>query len=640
MLSKYSFLHRSTALFLSLVMLLGLLPAPVRAEAAEDDRDLVIVSMGDSYSSGEGIEPFYHQKPYDMDQEYTPTEDWLAHRSKLAWGGQLSLYGIKMSTHRYDPLDLFTSFREPHWFFVASSGAESKHIADERQKKEYSLRVKNSLDDSNSRQTYHSQWGSQYLPLQISVFDTIDSLGLKADYVTLTLGGNDVGFTEIIKKALLENDFVNFNGKKTLLDTLLKRVEHFPDMYAPSIRQAYKSILDHAGEQAHLIVAGYPHIFSTNKDGLSTGILFSSPNRSRVNWAIDRFNQYLADLITELNLYYEYKGRISFVDVEPGFRFHGAYSENPYINRLDFLAEYQDLLSGVSAYSMHPNAKGAKVYAACVQEEIDRLETERLANAQSETVQPEDEQDTEIEFIVGITSDIILNYDIPILYAGTGRKVHSYYEIYNGNEMDIDVSGEPLAGLILYWDEDMNDGRGAPTLSYVASETSVLVSFSCAPYSTSAIFDTTTNLWNELPENLSWSFGVNYFIGQSLSTDIHSTSYSTFIYDICGNPFLEMHNMEYGQIIEYMGKPCFIYGDATSYSRVDDPYDPESTFSYDIYGIDLETGNITPVCSYTMYCSLWNFYLIQLTKDGLCIYDMDLQQTAVYDFTGGTINER
>lgn len=912
MLSKYSFLRRSTALFLSLVMLLGLLPAPVRAEAAEDDRDLVIVSMGDSYSSGEGIEPFYHEKPSDLSNlsellYYTPTEDWLAHRSTKAWGGQLVLGDILMSEHRYDPLDPVS---DPHWFFVASSGAESRHI-EKPQLKLNTVDGSLYLADFNEIQTTLANADQlpddiPHIPAQINVFDTLDSLGLKADYVTLTLGGNDVGFADVVAEAAVTADFLIYNRQKNLTDDLNTKVERFWIDYAPGLQNAYLKILDRAGKQAHLIVAGYPLLFSED-NFLNEKLfeLFSFAARRAVNIAVNAFNQKIQILVSNINEIPEYQGRISFVSVAKAFNRHGAYAaDEPFINPVQFTIHYQDLnsgyenpismwsnlmtkLLGTSAYSMHPNENGAKVYAKCVQEKIQELEALHGHEASVNSAEGDDLKDTEeanhefrlVEYSVGnrvpssedlevghvwgklyeyfeiydkqaataplcdfylkwddfysapeitstqkgnslliqfthevdsvgllyngdtgelielpegmkwyfagnyligqmlkgdirndisiyiydnsgtlvkfmdhvemgeligdlfyygdasmcweniekyafddtaqfeykvytfnvvtgetllvctytmnypaiapaysyimltgnglvilrdysedgtsksysfpytdmeitftetkqsvsdqtlhlsarLSSPAILDSNVPIYYAGSENSAHSYYEVY-----DTDTT-KTLAGLVLYWDEDMNEGRGAPTLSYVASETSVLVSFSCAPYSTSAIFDTTTNLWNELPENLSWSFGGNYFIGQSLSTDIHSTSYSTFIYDICGKPFMEMHNMEYGQIIEYMGKPYFIYGDATSYSRVDDPYDPESTFSYDIYGIDLETGNITSVCSYTMYCSLWYFYLIQLTKDGLCIYDMDLQQTAVYDFTGGTINER
>ena len=61
------------------------------AYADENDNasDHIIVSLGDSYSSGEGIEPFYAQDLPLAEKVKAP--DWLAHRSQNAWGGMLTL---------------------------------------------------------------------------------------------------------------------------------------------------------------------------------------------------------------------------------------------------------------------------------------------------------------------------------------------------------------------------------------------------------------------------------------------------------------------------------------------------------------------------------------------------------------------
>ncbi|HRR78082.1 MAG TPA: hypothetical protein P5191_14980 [Ruminococcus sp.] len=66
---------------LAATMLLSLLPA--NAVAASDD-PVIVVSLGDSYSSGEGIPAFYGQEKAWEQRVYD--EDWLAHRStkKLA----------------------------------------------------------------------------------------------------------------------------------------------------------------------------------------------------------------------------------------------------------------------------------------------------------------------------------------------------------------------------------------------------------------------------------------------------------------------------------------------------------------------------------------------------------------------------
>ncbi|MBR5701418.1 MAG: hypothetical protein IKX47_03040, partial [Oscillospiraceae bacterium] len=49
----------------------------------------IVVSLGDSYASGEGVEPFYDQK-LPIEQR-VDSEDWIAHRSENSWAGQLTV---------------------------------------------------------------------------------------------------------------------------------------------------------------------------------------------------------------------------------------------------------------------------------------------------------------------------------------------------------------------------------------------------------------------------------------------------------------------------------------------------------------------------------------------------------------------
>ena len=85
--------------------------------AAETTKTRVIVSMGDSYSAGEGITPFFDQELKLSDK--VKSQNWLAHRSKKAWSGMLTLNGVEgeMSEH-YDE----------NWYFVAASGAVTGDI--------------------------------------------------------------------------------------------------------------------------------------------------------------------------------------------------------------------------------------------------------------------------------------------------------------------------------------------------------------------------------------------------------------------------------------------------------------------------------------------------------------------------------
>ena len=143
----------------------------------------VIVSMGDSYSSGEGIEEFYGQEKLLINKVHD--KDWLAHRSKNAWSGQLTLDGVnKTSKAKYDE----KNNPNGNWFFVAASGAETKHICDEEQKKPYQKKPC----------VLSNPFNKPKLPKQIEIFNKLEEKGKKADYVTLTLGGNDADFAGVV----------------------------------------------------------------------------------------------------------------------------------------------------------------------------------------------------------------------------------------------------------------------------------------------------------------------------------------------------------------------------------------------------------------------------------------------------------
>ena len=83
---------------------------------ANDDRQKIIVSLGDSYASGEGIPPFYGWNKV-QDWSFSKPTDWLAHRSKNSWPGMLTLPGVGKMSENLD-----------HWYFAAASGATTEHL--------------------------------------------------------------------------------------------------------------------------------------------------------------------------------------------------------------------------------------------------------------------------------------------------------------------------------------------------------------------------------------------------------------------------------------------------------------------------------------------------------------------------------
>ena len=315
----------------------------------------VIVSLGDSYSSGEGIEPFYGQ-----DAEFAvrcADQDWLAHRSEKSWPGMLTLPGVDgpMRDHRGE-----------NWFFVAASGALTDHLF-LLTEEEKAAGITAQQEKPYSREGIS---GTAMLDPQMDVFDELDRLGLKADYVTVSIGGNDIGFRQIVTLSMM-GATANLPG-----DTVeekaasLWKEQYIAGGARAKIKRVFTDIAARAGDQACIIVAGYPRPLAPEGGG-DAG--FPPESAQIMNAATVLFNEELRDIVEEC------RGEginICFVHVEEAFKGHGAYSDDPYINPVYAGAKDQDLKDVLvaSIYSMHPNEKGAEAYARCVQAMIDSLE--------------------------------------------------------------------------------------------------------------------------------------------------------------------------------------------------------------------------------------------------------------------------
>ncbi len=336
--------RRALCCLLSLAILLSAVSLQHEAAQAEETGSRVIVSLGDSYSSGEGIPPFYHQDdPYDV-KEYN--ESWVAHRSMFSWPGMLSLPGVGMMAENKD-ID---------WYFVASSGA----------------RIQDLYNYQDNRVVKKSMFSWHTLPItpQLWIFGQLGEEN-KPDYVTITLGGNDADFADIIRTAAANISIINIDYLKDKVEAVWTRF-NAPGGTRDRLKQAYRDIWEKAGKQCSIIVVGYPGLLS--QDG--GGALFSAEEARYINAQVSLFNKELRSIVAEC---YMEGIPIYFVSVEEDFYGHEAYTDEPYINGLVFntvLSPTEDIdkTNPVSAYSIHPNYKGACVYARCVQKAIDYLE--------------------------------------------------------------------------------------------------------------------------------------------------------------------------------------------------------------------------------------------------------------------------
>lgn len=237
-------------------------------DRTDNEDPIIMVSLGDSYSSGKGIEKFYGQDDDTSVKINNP--DWLAHRSQNSWSGML---------HLTDLDGTMASHKDENWFFVAASGAVTDNLL-------------NLFEKKYKKDGYE---GSYSLEPQLNVIDQFDADTV--DYVTLTFGGNDVGFSNIIITAVSDTWLaVPYLNPSKLSDNLNETWESFyaeEDSIKENITNAYINIAERAGANADIIVAGYPKLLDQN----GKGIHFTKKQAEQINSNVGRFNQALNEIV-------------------------------------------------------------------------------------------------------------------------------------------------------------------------------------------------------------------------------------------------------------------------------------------------------------------------------------------------------
>ena len=366
MKSNIRFIPKVASILLALVLIASVIPLNSYATSIDNSEmvdtvdPVVVVSLGDSYSSGEGIEPFFGQDK--SLSERVKDDNWLAHRSQKSWSSLIEIEGVSGTLGNYNVSNGNAS-EECQWYFAAVSGAETKHINDQTQRKDYKKK-----NGSGLFADYIT--GYKDLPKQLDVIRNNNLNGV-VDYVTLSIGGNDVGFADIVTTCAVNCSYLHFGSTSKLEDTLDSLWANFDNTKA-DIKKAYEDIQVAAGEQAEIIVAGYPKLLDKN----GKGAVINKDEATLVNNNVSKFNDEIEAIVNECRA----SGmNIHFVDVEAEFDKdggHQAYSDNSWINGVMIGAKSQDIddKAIASSYSIHPNELGAQAYARCVNAKIKEIE--------------------------------------------------------------------------------------------------------------------------------------------------------------------------------------------------------------------------------------------------------------------------
>jgi lysophospholipase L1-like esterase len=309
---------------------------------------LSYTALGDSYASGEGVAPYLSGR-----------DDQLCHRSRGGWPTLVATADDPVPLSRRDD----AVFR-----FVACSGA----------------RIVN-LDTTPQPKRVGFIWTTEHeIPLQL------DQLNPDADLVTLSIGGNDLGFAPIVTHCFTtvscpEHGFITTASKTSvsLDDWMTIRLA----LIGNELTGAYRSVRDRVSPDTTIIATTYPRLVS------------SSPV-AHINWAC--MPQYLSTgerqwlrsrVDTFAAVVHERARRpgagVQVVDVRDDFEGRNACDRDahilgPTLVRLDDLE-----LSPLSAASFHPTERGARLYAAAVNDLLrDTFEGTRTGVTRAESPSP------------------------------------------------------------------------------------------------------------------------------------------------------------------------------------------------------------------------------------------------------------
>lgn len=256
------------------------------------------VALGDSFSSGEGVPEFIAS---------THTTNNECHRSPHAYPVLLDQdvdYNVNL-----------TGFR-------ACSGAVMENV------------------------TTTGQYGE---PAQIS------SLSSDTDLVTITIGGNNVEFSNIAYACNVDS------GTSACINQIdesnqIAASQAFSDELFETLAE-----VQNAAPNANVIVNGYPYILST--PGVSTYCGWaiqaaSQAEREGVEDVVDNLNSALSNHAAALGMVY--------IDPRPAFDGHYPCFPVPYLNEVTLTNYPHDLV-----YSYHPNQDGQIQYALLLDEWVD-----------------------------------------------------------------------------------------------------------------------------------------------------------------------------------------------------------------------------------------------------------------------------
>lgn len=320
--------------------------------------DDFVVALGDSYASGEGADDY---EPWSDNNGNSLIARNACHQSANAWIRKTTLPGESTPIgEQADRADVGLDFH-----FLACSGAQTEHLL-----------------------PYHTASGTAPLNAegqngsygQAGMVSQLDAgyLDENTTLVTLSIGGNDMRFSEVIKTCVIAYYLISADCSDDVLDgdtepAVMAGAARLENELPASLATVLQKIQERA-PNARIALFGYPKLFESG----TTCLPVHSMNQEWLNEFADSLNTTLQGIAEQANR----SGEPGVFFVNPQTRFSGhnlCTGQESGINGLQFgVTPGENRLvpwlaingSGASQTSVHPNQLGTSLYAEALEDAL------------------------------------------------------------------------------------------------------------------------------------------------------------------------------------------------------------------------------------------------------------------------------
>jgi lysophospholipase L1-like esterase len=188
----------------------------------------------------------------------------------------------------------------------------------------------------------------------------IDRITPHTSLVTIGIGGNDLGFTSVLRTCMVRLPLVDTTACVDQEEDIDRRMRRFEETFSELVAE----IRDRAPD-ARVLVLGYPRLFPEAPDGMYYTL--TANDQEWLNTTLDRFNGQVRDAAEEIDAQITDAGQVGsveYVDVFTALKGHELGSEEPWLNGILL----RDLTEGVTVdrSTFHPTADGQNALAGRV----------------------------------------------------------------------------------------------------------------------------------------------------------------------------------------------------------------------------------------------------------------------------------